>query len=592
MKRGGVAESYLDTLAVRVQCIRMGKRGRGWRRFLVFAELTKSKKGVEYVALFSYFSFKGKPLLLAVMNIRSQLLAWLRVIFAEGPRQVINALTLYSFLQAKLIPTGANGASGGRSPFQQFWFNFSVMFNTNQKEGIVLLGMLWVLVIWVISALNLIIACILYLLFLWHWVPSSDGSLSAYCKRKIDSRVNTIVGAKIQKAREKEETKRQLEEAKALKAGERPPPVKREPTLPLLGDMNEKADDSMSTLTRNTSQATLPTYSSRPPTRNGSDPPGLQRQPTLPELMGSATGAPLSRAGTQASYASNAPLTTNAGAMAFGTPSRSQTPHIPSMMGGNERPPPGRSYTNGSAAGGFAYGPNSRPSTANSNRAPGPPPMNGPGRRTPGPPNYNPMDRRTPGPQQGRQSPYAPPPVDDYGRRTPGPPPSGRSTPNPSRQQTPNPPPFGSEENFPFPSRTPRSESPYRPPPSSNNGYVAFTPTNPKPLPLQSQPQQPLPYPPGRAPHRNLTEPSATSQGPPASYFPPAPTARAGTAPPQSSYRSEGAYDSIYDAYGSADELEAQKPAQRMPPPRRANTAGPHEWEGGTGQRGYGAGFL
>ena len=59
MKRGGVAESYLDPLAVRVQSIRVGKTGRGWRRFLVFAELTKSKKGVEYVALFSYFSFKG-----------------------------------------------------------------------------------------------------------------------------------------------------------------------------------------------------------------------------------------------------------------------------------------------------------------------------------------------------------------------------------------------------------------------------------------------------------------------------------------------------------------------------------------------------
>ena len=61
MKRGAVAESYLDSLAVRLQCVRVGEQGRGWRRFLVFAELTKSKKGVEYVALFTYFSFQGKP---------------------------------------------------------------------------------------------------------------------------------------------------------------------------------------------------------------------------------------------------------------------------------------------------------------------------------------------------------------------------------------------------------------------------------------------------------------------------------------------------------------------------------------------------
>jgi hypothetical protein len=60
MKRGAVAESYLDSLAVRLQCIRMGQNGRGWRRFLVFAELTKSKKGAEYVALFTYFSFQGE----------------------------------------------------------------------------------------------------------------------------------------------------------------------------------------------------------------------------------------------------------------------------------------------------------------------------------------------------------------------------------------------------------------------------------------------------------------------------------------------------------------------------------------------------
>ena len=60
MKSGVVAASYLDPLGVRIQCIRMGARGRGWRRFLVFAALTKGRKGAEYVALFTYFSFEGK----------------------------------------------------------------------------------------------------------------------------------------------------------------------------------------------------------------------------------------------------------------------------------------------------------------------------------------------------------------------------------------------------------------------------------------------------------------------------------------------------------------------------------------------------
>jgi hypothetical protein len=61
MRRGSVAECYLDSLAARLESIRFGK-GQGYKRFLVFAELTKSKKGAEYVALFSYFSFQCKPL--------------------------------------------------------------------------------------------------------------------------------------------------------------------------------------------------------------------------------------------------------------------------------------------------------------------------------------------------------------------------------------------------------------------------------------------------------------------------------------------------------------------------------------------------
>lgn len=59
MRRGSVAESYLDNLTIKLQSIRLGK-GQGWKRFLVFAELTKNKKGAEYVALFTYYSFQCK----------------------------------------------------------------------------------------------------------------------------------------------------------------------------------------------------------------------------------------------------------------------------------------------------------------------------------------------------------------------------------------------------------------------------------------------------------------------------------------------------------------------------------------------------
>lgn len=66
IRSGSITRSYLDDLAVRVQSARvLGKNGRGWKRFLVFAELTKSKKGAEYVALYSYFSFQSECFLSA-----------------------------------------------------------------------------------------------------------------------------------------------------------------------------------------------------------------------------------------------------------------------------------------------------------------------------------------------------------------------------------------------------------------------------------------------------------------------------------------------------------------------------------------------
>ena len=62
IKRGSIAESYLDPLAVILQSIRVDKDGHGYKRFLVFAELTKNKKGIDYVALFVYFQFKGEQI--------------------------------------------------------------------------------------------------------------------------------------------------------------------------------------------------------------------------------------------------------------------------------------------------------------------------------------------------------------------------------------------------------------------------------------------------------------------------------------------------------------------------------------------------
>lgn len=304
IKRGGVAESFLDPLAVDLQSI----RPQGFKRFLVFTELANSKKGADYIALFVYFSFKGA----------------VRVIVAQGPRQAVNAMTLYAVLGADIIP----GENIDRSSFDQFWWNIEQLFKENAQQAVIYLAMLFTLVIWVISALSLIFSGIAYITFLWHYVPQRDGRLSVYCRRKVDRRLAKIVEHKVKAAIEEDERKKvkaeQKAELKRQKTGELPPPerpyLKKQPTLPSIGGTTPEAekkdklpDFPLVRHDTDASVATLPLYTSRPPTRNE------QRQPTLPNIDVGRPGMP-TRANTQASqwseapsYSTVAPLLANAG---------------------------------------------------------------------------------------------------------------------------------------------------------------------------------------------------------------------------------------------------------------------------------------
>ncbi|TKA60741.1 hypothetical protein B0A55_10604, partial [Friedmanniomyces simplex] len=222
IRRGGVAESYMDPLAVTLQSM----RPQGWRRFLVFTELTKSKKGADYIAFFVYFAFDGA----------------VRVILAEGPRQAVNAMTLYAVMKADLIPS-----HGQHSNVAQFFLNVKALAEKQEEQAVILFSMLFTLVIWVFSALSLLLATVFYITFLWHYIPQRDGRLSIYCRRKIDRRLEKIVEHKIKAAIQDEELKKQKAEKKAelkrMKTGEtlasRQPALIRQPTLPQLGNSPE-----------------------------------------------------------------------------------------------------------------------------------------------------------------------------------------------------------------------------------------------------------------------------------------------------------------------------------------------------------------
>ncbi|KAL8669902.1 MAG: hypothetical protein Q9168_005536 [Polycauliona sp. 1 TL-2023] len=308
IKSGVVAASYLDPLAVRIQCIRPGDRGRGFRRFMVFGALTEGRKGAEYVALFTYFSFE----------------AWMRIIFAQGPRQLLNAQTLYSVMQADLLPADQHAAKDGRSNMSQFWANVGVLASHNREQAAILFGMLFTLVIWLISVISLLLACIFYLTFLWRHIPASDGSLARYCRRKVDSRLSKIVSKKVDKALARGERLRAQDSAKAF-TGERPAHMKRQPTLPLVDEDHHSLGPAH--LSRQTTQTT---FSSGGLSRHETGRSNFDHQPTVPVVspLNDRPEAP-SRSTTQStartydSYGSDAPLIGAAGAMGYAPPVRS-----------------------------------------------------------------------------------------------------------------------------------------------------------------------------------------------------------------------------------------------------------------------------
>lgn len=298
MRSGSITRSYLDPLAVRVQSFRVfTSRGRGWKRFLVFAELTKSKKGAEYVALYTYFSFH----------------LWMNLLFADGPRQVINAITLYSVMKMDLLPGGQHAQKDdGSSSASQFFANLRILAENNNLQVVVLVGMLFTLVIWVLSILKLASAVILYLIYLFHHIPEEDGTLKAYCHRKISTRLKRVVQRKVSKAL-----------AQGFQLQDRAPTqpsLASEDAKPTLPDLDK--GPIVTTLSRSTTETTLPPY-----TRSNST--TTLQKPTLPNLEYDSK-PPLTRTTTQSSVMSeSASLTGNAAAMGYSPLDRQNSPLPP-----------------------------------------------------------------------------------------------------------------------------------------------------------------------------------------------------------------------------------------------------------------------
>lgn len=387
------------------------------------------------------------------------------MILCSGPRQAINALTLYSVYTAKLVIEGENFESS----LLRFFAKIKAL---GVQQALILSGMMFTLIIWVFSFLSLLAAALCFVLFLWSYIPKDDGGLTGYCERKANKRLMTIVSKKINKAMAEEERKRRKAELKAAKKTGEYRPMSVKATLPDVG-----GDDKLPTmpmLNRNDTVDTLPLYTSRVGTPGEFELGALDQKRPLPSRSGTMASAntglssyssrqPLISAAAEAGQSD--PLTPSLPPIDLSNfpPTRAATPGSSSSF--RPAPPFNRVPTNGS---GFGGGYTASPAPLFSETMPSvPPPVRSP---VPVPNNYRgpAPDRRDD--RQG-QNPGRPT-YDDYG---------GRASPAPS---------VNSYRSGPL---SPRGMGP--------GGYPPRSATNPM------APMAPRGPGPQYAPRRNMTAP-------------------------------------------------------------------------------------
>ncbi|TBU38056.1 hypothetical protein BD309DRAFT_931370 [Dichomitus squalens] len=193
---------------------------RSYDHFCFFNHIAASTKRIDDFTFFVFFTFKS----------------WKRLLFADGPRQSINALTLYAFYLSK--------EKDGH------WYDISKYFDGDLITSALTVSTAFTVFIFAISLLMLIIAGICYIPLLAH----IQGNLKEYCCHKVDKRISEII---------KRRNKQRLAKAAALakkeaagdfshlknKKGEfiaKPLP---QPTLPNLS-VDDDIDDAASMRTR------------------------------------------------------------------------------------------------------------------------------------------------------------------------------------------------------------------------------------------------------------------------------------------------------------------------------------------------------
>ncbi|KAF9116454.1 hypothetical protein BGX27_002486 [Mortierella sp. AM989] len=190
IKSRDISYAFTSMIAYRYYAIK------SYAHFCLFEKIHNSKKQIDEVAFFCFFTFRG----------------WKRLMFADGPRQVINGIVL--------ITVVTKNKKDGQFDFE-FW-------NYNMRPiNLVTMGLMtFTLTLWVISVMLMIVAVVLYIPLVIH----IKGNLKEFCCHKIDKRIDEII---------KKKAKLRAYEAKSGKGGKGGEAPLQKPTLPQISLMEE-----------------------------------------------------------------------------------------------------------------------------------------------------------------------------------------------------------------------------------------------------------------------------------------------------------------------------------------------------------------
>lgn len=162
---------------------------RSYDHFCFFCQIENSTKKKDDFAFFVFFTFKD----------------WKRLLLADGPRQTINGLTLYSFWLA-------NGKS---NPFENLGDYFS---SDDMTTSVLLITMVFTVLIFLGSLLVLVVAGICYIPLLCY----IQGNLKEYCCHKVDKRIGELIKKKTQQRVQMEAAQAKKEAATGELSGPQP----------------------------------------------------------------------------------------------------------------------------------------------------------------------------------------------------------------------------------------------------------------------------------------------------------------------------------------------------------------------------------